>query len=310
MPFYVMRDQQSLFVREFGQGQQVVIVLSGLGMKSWQWLPFLYQHRKKFRFIIPDWRGFGHSRHCEIPQGLDAISSHWQDLSDVIQHKHLEKFIVIAYSMGATTAMHGMAHGDLTTHLQAYLHIDQSPKIAVDATWSHGLFAEQQHLFKQHLAQLSQLLHTYHPHRYIQELSSHERFHLIAIWHQLLEFQNSNDLFPRLFKVAQRHHMLQPIILPMQRLDYLAWYVDTYLQHDQDYRVALQQLNCPSTFFMGTRSKLYPIEGQRLIAANMQQQAHCVEFERSGHTPLVSEPKKFAQALSAFLRRHHQHSGE
>ena len=38
MPFYVMRDQQSLFVREFGQGQQVVIVLSGLGMKSWQWL--------------------------------------------------------------------------------------------------------------------------------------------------------------------------------------------------------------------------------------------------------------------------------
>ena len=168
MPFYVMRDQQPLFVREFGQGQQPVLVLSGLGMKSWQWLPFLYPQRKNFRFIIPDWRGFGHSRHCEIPQGLDAISSHWQDLSDVIQHKRLNKFIVIAYSMGATTAMHGMAYGGLQQHIQAYLHIDQSPKIAVDDTWSYGLFSELHQQFKQHLQQLSQLLQTYQPHRYIR----------------------------------------------------------------------------------------------------------------------------------------------
>ncbi|MHA3096750.1 alpha/beta fold hydrolase [Acinetobacter brisouii] len=309
MPFYVMRDQQPLFVREFGQGQQPVLVLSGLGMKSWQWLPFLYPQRKNFRFIIPDWRGFGHSRHCEIPQGLDAISSHWQDLSDVIQHKRLEKFIVIAYSMGATTAMHGMAYGGLQQHIQAYLHIDQSPKIAVDNTWSYGLFSEQHQQFKQHLQQLSQLLQTYQPHRYIHELSSHERFHLIDVWHELLEFQNSNDLFPLLFKAAQRHHVLQQIVLPMQRLDYLAWYANTYLQHDHDYRHALRQLSCPSTFFMGVQSKLYPIEGQRLIAENMQQ-AHCVEFANSGHTPLISEPKKFVQALGQFLQRHHLSSGK
>jgi pimeloyl-ACP methyl ester carboxylesterase len=60
---------------------------------------------------------------------------------------------------------------------------------------------------------------------------------------------------------------------------------------------------------MGVQSKLYPIEGQRLIAENMQQ-AHCVEFANSGHTPLISEPKKFVQALGQFLQQHHLSSGK
>ena len=308
MPFYAMRDHEALFVREFGQGQQPVLVLSGLGMKSWQWLPFLYPYRKHFHFIIPDWRGFGQSRQCQIPEGSDAISSHWQDVCDLLQHKRLEQFILIAYSMGATTAMHGMHYGGLAQHLQAYLHIDQSPKIGVDESWPYGLFSDQHEIFKAHLQQLSALLKTYHPHQYIHELSAHERFHLIDVWHQLLEFQNSNNLFPSLFKAAQRHSLLQSIVLPMQRIDYLAWYVDTYLQHDQDYRDALQQLSCPSTFFMGVQSKLYPIQGQRLIIDRMAQ-AQGVEFHHSGHTPLISEPKKFARALGHFLQQHHSTTG-
>ncbi|WP_111892013.1 alpha/beta fold hydrolase [Acinetobacter sp. MB5] len=309
MPFYVMRDQQALFVREFGQGKQPVLVLSGLGMKSWQWLPFLYPYRKDFHFIIPDWRGFGHSQNCQIPENLDAISSHWQDISDLLEHKHLNPFILIAYSMGATTAMHGMAYGGLQQHLKAYLHIDQSPKITVDESWSYGLFSDQHQIFKQRLQALSKLLKTYRPHQYIHELSAHERFHLIDVWHQLLEFQSSNSLFPTLFKAAQRHSILQSIVLPMQRLDYLAWYVDTYLYHDQDYRQALQQLSCPSTFFMGAQSKLYPITGQRLIVDSIDQ-AQGVEFDRSGHTPLVSEPKKFTQMIGQFLYQHTSSTSE
>ena len=58
MPFYRMPDGEQLFVREYGQGQPV-LVLSGLGMLSWQWKAFLYPHQKNFCFIIPEWRGFG-----------------------------------------------------------------------------------------------------------------------------------------------------------------------------------------------------------------------------------------------------------
>ena len=41
MPLYRMPDGENLYVRRIGRGQPV-LVLSGLGMQSWQWLPLLY----------------------------------------------------------------------------------------------------------------------------------------------------------------------------------------------------------------------------------------------------------------------------
>ncbi|HFF5546456.1 TPA: alpha/beta fold hydrolase, partial [Acinetobacter baumannii] len=99
MPYYTMPDQESLFVRRVGRGEPV-LVLSGLGMQSWQWLPFIYANRKEYEFIIPDWRGFGGSKNCAIPE-QDAISSHWQDVAHLIEQLKLDKFILMGYSMGA-----------------------------------------------------------------------------------------------------------------------------------------------------------------------------------------------------------------
>ena len=156
MPFYTMSDGEQLFVREYGQGQPV-LVLSGLGMLSWQWAAFLYPLRKKFRFIIPEWRGFGASSQCKIPD-LDAISSHWQDLQSIIQQLNLKDLIVIAYSMGATTTMHGLKYGDFAQSISAYLHIDQTPKIPVDENWEYGLFGLKHVRFKSILERISNLL--------------------------------------------------------------------------------------------------------------------------------------------------------
>ena len=167
MPFYRMPDGEALFVREFGQGEPVV-VLSGLGMHSWQWLPFLYQHKKQYRFIIPDWRGLG-SDQCAVPE-LDAISSHWQDLNSLIQQQGLQQFKLIGYSMGATTAMHGMQYGQLASHLSSYLQIDQAPKIGVDENWPYGLFGNQHQQFKQLLIHLSEFLHQHAQYTYIQQM--------------------------------------------------------------------------------------------------------------------------------------------
>ena len=119
MPYYHMPDGEQLFVRRYGQGEPV-LVLSGLGMQSWQWHPFLYPHHKKFEFIIPDWRGFGGSKQCKIPH-LDAISSHWRDIEALLPQLNLPQFKVIAYSMGATTAMHGMQYGQFHRSIQQYL---------------------------------------------------------------------------------------------------------------------------------------------------------------------------------------------
>ena len=52
MPYYTMPDQENLFVRRVGRGEPV-LVLSGLGMQSWQWLPLSMQIVKNTSLLFP-----------------------------------------------------------------------------------------------------------------------------------------------------------------------------------------------------------------------------------------------------------------
>jgi len=298
MPFYSMPDQEKLFVRRVGEGEPV-LVLSGLGMQSWQWLPFLFANRKQYEFIIPDWRGFGGSKNCAIPD-LDAISSHWNDIDSLIQQLKLDQFILMGYSMGATTAMHGMKHGKLAEKMKAYLHIDQTPKISVDDSWQYGLFGQKQLRFKNLLLDIQTLLLENKFAEKLEDLPNDIRYKLVSLWSDFIEFQGSNNFSPKVVRLALNRPVLQKYLLPIQRLDYLLWYVENYLNHDEDYRQALSQLNCPTTFFIGRASSLYPEAGQTLVAQSLSN-AKAVYFERSGHTPLITEPRKFSKEIGRFL---------
>ncbi|OTG82239.1 alpha/beta fold hydrolase [Acinetobacter sp. ANC 4648] len=301
MPLYTMPDGEQLFVREIGQGQPV-LVLSGLGMQSWQWIPFLLPNIKKYKFIIPDWRGFGGSKNCKIPQNLDAIQNHWRDIASLIQQLQLNDFIIIAYSMGATTAMHGMQYGELKDQLKAYLHIDQTPKIPSDASWPFGLFGKKHPKFKQLLNDLSIFLHQHAHFNHLEDLPYELRNQLIKIWLSFIKIQSRNKVSPLLFNLALKHPLLQKHLLPIHRLDYMSWYIDNYLNHDEDYRPAIAQLNCPTTFFIGEKSSLYPAAGQKIIAESLKN-ANSIVFQYSGHTPLISEPVKFGREIQYFLKQ-------
>src|SRR5690606_8086357 len=109
------------------------------------------------------------------------------------------------------------------------------------------------------------------------------------------------------FKFILNQPRLQSLLLPSSRVDYMAWYINNYLYHQEDYREALTKLTCPVTFFSGVQSKLYPVEGQRLIAQSLPQ-AKQVFFTKSGHTPLLTEPLKFARELDTFLKENSQYS--
>ncbi|MCO8045675.1 alpha/beta hydrolase [Acinetobacter bohemicus] len=303
MPFYTMPDAEQLFVREYGQGQPV-LVLSGLGMLSWQWAAFLYPHRKNFRFIIPEWRGFGASGNCKIPSDLDAISSHWQDVRSVLAQLNLDKLMVIAYSMGATTAMHGLHYDHFAQHISAYLHIDQSPKISVDDAWAFGLFGSRHQEFIGILQEISLLLAQHVHLGSIRKLESSVRAALAALWLRFIQLQNEHKLSLKSCEFILNQPRLQGLLLPTQRIDYMLWYINNYLYHREDYRAALSQLSCPVTFFSGVQSRLYPFEGQRLIAESLPQ-AKQVLFNKSGHAPLLTEPVKFAKELSRFLKEHY-----
>ena len=300
MPFFRMPDGENLFVRMYGQGQPV-LVLSGLGMLSWQWAAFLSPHQRKFRFIIPEWRGFGQSSQCRIPD-LDAISSHWRDIDCLMQQLNLDQYLVIAYSMGATTTMHGLKHGNFSDKIQAYLHIDQTPKITVDDEWAYGLFGTKHTQFKSILQNISDLLATQQQSQRIEKMPTHTRQHLADLWLQFIALQNNHPQQLKIFNWVLNQPQLQGFLLPSKNINYMAWYINNYLHHTEDYRDALQQLNCPVTFFSGVQSKLYPIEGQNLIVKSLKQ-AKQIQFEQSGHTPLLSEPIKFAKEMAIFLKQ-------
>ncbi|TCB33755.1 alpha/beta hydrolase [Acinetobacter sp. ANC 4910] len=298
MPYYQMPDQEQLYVREFGQGEPV-LVLSGLGMQSWQWMPFLIQNSKQFKFIIPDWRGFGRSKCCRIPE-IDAISSHWRDLEALIQQLKYPDFTVIAFSMGATTAMHGMKYGNFKQYINRYLHIDQAPKITVDTHWPYGLLSQQHSNFKNLLAEISLFFSALPPVNSLEDLEPASRHEFIKIWSKFILLQNGHRLSPILWNTALKYDKLQKHLLPLHRLDYLAWYINNYLYHDEDYRESLAELSCPTTFFIGENSILYPSQGQKIIA-NSVKNAKQVIFERSGHAILINEPFKFQREISRFL---------
>ncbi len=276
-------------------------------MLSWQWKAFLYPHQKNFRFIIPEWRGFGASSRCKIPPDLDAISSHWLDIQSVVQQLNLDKFIVIAYSMGATTTMHGLHYGNFAKHITAYLHIDQTPKIPVDDAWAFGLFGPRHQEFIDILQQLSALLAQYQQVELIRNLDVSVRKHIATLWLKFIQLQNEQKYSLKAFEFILNQPRLQSLLLPSSRVDYMAWYINNYLYHREDYREALAQLSCPVTFFSGVQSKLYPIEGQHLIAQSLPQ-AKQVLFSKSGHTPLLTEPLKFAKELGVFLKENTQFS--
>lgn len=300
MPFYTMPDGEKLFVREVGQGEPV-LVLSGLGMQSWQWLPFILPNIQKFKFIIPDWRGFGGSRNCQIPQDLDAIQNHWRDVDALMSQLTLDQFILMGYSMGATTAMHGMQYGNLREKLKAYLHIDQTPKIPTDETWPFGLFGKNHYKFKKLLSDLSQFLHQYLHVRFVDELPLEPRETLVEMWVNFIKIQGSHKIAPFIFNLTLKHPQLQKHLLPIRRLDYMRWYIDNYLNHDEDYRDAISQLNCPTTFFIGEKSSLYPSEGQMKVSGSLSNAKNII-FKQSGHTLLITEPVKFGQEIRSFLK--------
>ncbi|WP_180116473.1 alpha/beta fold hydrolase [Acinetobacter sp. YH12140] len=300
MPHYTMPDQQQLYVREYGQGEPI-LVLSGLGMQSWQWHPFLYQHRKHFKFIIPDWRGFGGSKHCQIPN-MDTISSHWRDIDSLVSQLGYDKITVIAYSMGATTTMHGLKYGQFAEKIKRYLHIDQTPKIRVDEDWQYGLYGKRHTEFLSILEDISKVLATNLSVPFAQQMNKHDRQGLVDAWLRFIDLQNSNPYALSAFRFAYQQPTLQKLILPSQSVAYLYWYIQNYLNHTEDYREAIAALTAPTTFFTGAKSILYPAQGQKIIADSLVN-AEQIIFKKSGHTPLISEPVKFSREITKFLKQ-------
>lgn len=302
MSYYTMPDGEKLYVREIGRGKPVLI-LSGFGMSSWQWLPFIAPSLQKCRFIIPDYRGFGGSKKCKIPPHLNAIDSHWQDMSSLVTQlaeKGIKDLDVVGYSMGATTAMHGFKYGDFSQYIHRYLQIDQTAKFKNDAEWHWGFMGKQQDNILKTLAQITTLLTPYANKSILQDLPKNTQKQLGEIVFQLVQQQSPQS---RIYQLLAQYNPTKIALhlLPLQSIPYTLWYLNTYLAHNEDYRTALTTLKIPTRFIIGKKSALYDVQGQLYLAEQIEQ-VKIHTFKHSGHAPLLNEPFKFTQVLNHFLQ--------
>ena len=125
MPYVPLKDGKHLYVRVIGKGKPCVM-LHGFAMNSLHWLTAILPLCRQYQFIMPDFRGFGESRHLN-PTQSDVVAHFASDTEDVIEWVG-QDVALVGISMGAMTALR---YNELYQFkgVTRYLHIDQSPRI-------------------------------------------------------------------------------------------------------------------------------------------------------------------------------------
>lgn len=297
MPYVPMRDGRELHVRVIGRGTPVVL-LPGLGMNGAHWLPFVLPFLRTHRFHLPDFRGFGRSWHLRI-EHPDVFASHANDVRDLVAHFGLRDYLLGGISLGGTTALHMNRDGGLEG-VRRYLHIDQSPCVGNRDGWDHGLFGERQPELFAEMREALELLDRHPEATHLSQLPQPARGRAADVLAKVVAMIGGDER--RAPGIRRAILLPRPLSgrLPLAHLDDVRTYLRAYVGGGHDYREALRACSVPITLMVGMNSPLYAPEGQMAIA-DYAPDVEVVRFERSGHVPLVDEPRAFVREFGRFL---------
>lgn len=287
-------DDQPLYVREFGQGP-VVILLHGFGMESRHWLPLTLPLAHRFRFVLPDLRGFGRSSRLSCSEDC-VVTSHARDLHALIQHYgYGEPVRLGGISLGATTSLRYMElYG--TDALARYLHIDQAPRVSHGDDWAWGLFGQQGPAHMQSWQPTLEFLARTDPSTPFEQFPAEvkERFysHLSDFMAQALSRRWMKWGVRRLIRIPALAHQL----VPVENWHVLYQHLKAYAERDYDFLSLLPSIEVPTTLITGRKSELYPWQGQARMH-ELLPNSRQVFFENSGHVPILDQPVQFIREM-------------
>jgi non-heme chloroperoxidase len=295
MPYLNTRDGARLHYYDLGRGTPVVL-LHGFAMPGALWLPFAMPLLHRYRFVIPDLRGFGHSHRVALSQPC-LLDQHADDLADLFDRLGLRDVRLAGLSMGACTALqYHRRHGFERVH--SYLHIDQSPCVRNREGWDHGLLGRDQ---ASRLTRWRILMDELRPYRKLPlaEVPVPLRRQL---WQVLAEFFGyAFHARPwQAFTGLARHELLIKRLAPTANWSIYMDCLRSYLEDDYDWRDSLRELRKPMTVMVGMQSAMYPAEGQMRILDAVPQ-ARLVRVENCGHAVPFEAPRVFRRELRRFL---------
>ena len=298
MAWVKLRDGHDLHVRDLGRGKPVVL-LHGFASQSLHWMPNVWPLPRQNRFILPDFRGFGGSQSVPITQD-QVFEQYAHDVEDVLNHYGLENVQLGGISTGGVVALtYNKLYG--FGRISRYLNIEAPPQTLNTADWGWGLFGHRQ---EEVFARMSNLIHTAKtvgidtPY---WDLPKHARRQFKLTLSREVGRAVEQRLIRRLAwwagQVGER--VLAGPVFPVQR-----WYA--YLQllqafmNGNDTIESLATIKIPTTLMIGMKSRYFPPEGQLHITDHVPH-ARVIKFHRSGHLPIVDEPRAFQREFARFI---------
>jgi non-heme chloroperoxidase len=294
MPQLAMRDGQTLHVRVLGRGTPCVLV-HGFASDGASWLPFIAPLARRYRFIIPDLRGFGMSKRSTLPEAC-PLNSYADDLGALAEALDLRDAPLVGISMGALSAVRCFERGH-ASRFARYLHIDQGLVIHNHADSAHGLLGGAQPGFFQSVRGLLAELETI-PHRDFHRLPALLRAELARVFAQFAEAAFTHPGVRRLVHRLTRSPRLLPLFLPPEGFATHVQIMRAYLDRAYDLRAAFAEIRVPTTVLIGAASRMYPVEGQRWVKTLG---VEVRELAGVGHMLPLEAPRRFVRELSSFL---------
>lgn len=310
MAMIPLRDGQRMHVHIVGRGPTVVM-LHGFAMRGITWLPSVAPLAHRYRFVLPDLRGFGGS-HTVPYAKANIIEGFADDVEDLLDHLGVPRVFLAGLSMGALTSLAFASRGGLA-RVSGYVHVDQAARIHNEGPYTHGLFGPVQ---ADRFATLRALHADIEPHRdrAFGDLPKALRVRLRKAFATFFR-----DAFHASWMktVASNfsHELFAPFVMPLRRWFAYAEVMQTYLGERHDYTQAFARAHAanpvPLTFMIGDRSEMYPAQGQVDLArfvgseTSRPERVNVVRFPRSGHAVPFEAPVDFVRELGRALDRSH-----
>ena len=303
MPQITLRDGEQINVICIGKGEPVVL-LHGFGSCAAHWLPNILPFTRRFRFYLPDLRGFGGSHHAHLPPG-NVFATYARDLAELLDHFELERVTLGGISTGAYTCLTYNQQSGFG-RVSKYLNIEHGPDSRNSPGRHDGLFGAQQERIFAGFRELLALAAQYGDDTAYWDLPPAIRTRFRDTTMATVRRAMNRPFSRRVVEFAARYAepLLTRYLMQVERWQVYLTVMDSFMQGG-DTRAALPGIEVPTTVMIGRHSRYFQADAQ-LEMARLIPRANVVVFEQSGHIPIVDQPVRFQREFGRFLLSPHE----
>jgi proline iminopeptidase len=280
----------SLYCREIGRGQPVIVLHGGPDFDTAYLLPELDRLADAFRLIYYDQRGRGKSADGVQPEDV-TLASDIGDIDGVREHFHLQSVALLGHSWGAVLALeYALQHPERVSHM---ILMNPAPASTSDLTAFRKAYLAKlgPDMDRQRAIVASAAYKTGDP----EAVTSRYRIHFKPAFVHVEDYEKLMTRMHRAF-ISQGAAGILKARAVEDRLMRDTWQVDSY-----DLLPKLRTLSIPTLVITGDHDFI-PVEISEHIAGAIPN-ARLVTLKDCGHFTYLECAGGVRDALSDFLQR-------